>query len=355
MRDRKHFVIVGGGLAGTFMAVRLLQAKQTVSLIDDKAPQSASRVAAGLFNIITGRFGAKSWMGETLLAKVRTFLARPEFEGAQQFVFDTEIYRPFKTIEEYNKWQARTVDPGFSHLIRLQEEVYRPDLIHNPIGGIWILPCGWIDLAGFINWMLDWLIQQDGFQYFHTQLAYDQLDVHARLLNVDGAQIKFDEVIFCEGYRINQNPWFPRLRIIPNKGETLLIESEAIPSDFVISKKIYLIPVGNQQFVVGSTYYNHFIDILPSEKGKAEICTHLEKAIKVPYRILEHKAGIRPTTPDRKPLMGTHKELEHLHVFTGFGTKGVLLAPYFSEKMSDFILDKTNVLPKEVDWRRFKK
>jgi len=40
-------------------------------------------------------------------------------------------------------------------------------------------------------------------------------------------------------------------------------------------------------------------------------------------------------------------------VFNGLGTKGVMLAPYFADKMTNFIL-KGTALPEEVNISRFK-
>ena len=54
-------LIVGQGLAGSLLAWSLIQRGQTVCVVDDKHPNAASRVAAGLINPITGRRLVKSW------------------------------------------------------------------------------------------------------------------------------------------------------------------------------------------------------------------------------------------------------------------------------------------------------
>ncbi|MBK7816373.1 MAG: FAD-binding oxidoreductase [Sphingobacteriaceae bacterium] len=74
--------------------------------------------------------------------------------------------------------------------------------------------------------------------------------------------------------------------------------------------------------------------------------------IKVPYNVLEHKAGVRPSTLDRRPIIGQHPLHKNLFVFNGLGTKGVMLAPYFSKKFVHFYLNK-EALDAEVDVKRF--
>ena len=50
-----------------------------------------------------------------------------------------------------------------------------------------------------------------------------------------------------------------------------------------------------------------------------------------PFEILSHNSGIRPTTKDRRPLLGRHTTLKRLHLLNGLGTRGVLMAPLLSE------------------------
>jgi glycine oxidase len=61
---------------------------------------------------------------------------------------------------------------------------------------------------------------------------------------------------------------------------------------------------------------------------------------------------VRPTVKDRRPLLGIHPEYNQLAVFNGLGTKGVMLAPYFANKLVNLIL-KNEPLPNEVNINRF--
>lgn len=332
-----HIVIIGGGLAGSFMAARLSMAGYAVTMIDEYEEKSASTVAAGMFNVITGRFGAKSWMADTLLASLRDFLNLPPFQSLQQYVTYQTIYRPFKEIGEYNKWTARAEDPEFFHLVRFREKPVLPEIIHNPHGGIDILPCGWIRLGEFLK-SLRWILVRDmSMRLVREKLDYRQVHISEKYIQLADEKLSFDHLICCEGPKFIHNPWFADIEIIPNKGEILTIEAPDLRLPFILSRKVYLIPLGDDQYLTGSTYQNQFDNGEPSQWGRDYITEHLEKAIKVPFKIIDHRAGIRPTTPNRRPVIETHSAYGYLHVLTGFGTKGVLLAPHFSKVLLERI------------------
>jgi glycine/D-amino acid oxidase-like deaminating enzyme len=61
------YIIVGQGLAGTFLSWNLQRAGKKVLVIDQFRPQAASRIASGVINPITGRRMVRTWMIETLM------------------------------------------------------------------------------------------------------------------------------------------------------------------------------------------------------------------------------------------------------------------------------------------------
>lgn len=353
-KTKQHMLVLGGGLAGSFMACRMLQAGQEVTMIDDRHPASASRVAAGLYNVITGRFGAKSWMADKLLEEISEMVNDPFFEGVAQFIHPIHIYRPFKSIEDYNLWTGKSVEPSYQHLVQFEERPLLPELIENPLGGIRILPCGWVNISGLIDF-LHAIIQQRGGKIHYEEIPYEKIDLAKQIYSLERQSIKFDHLICCEGYRIRQNPWFQAIPVQPNKGEILEIHAPGLKElPFVITKKIYLVPGGDDKWIVGSTYKNHFDSPGPTEEGKEEILEHLNLVLKVPFKVIGHKAGIRPTSPNRRPILGSHPDWACLHTLTGFGTKGMLAAPWSSKLLTAHILGQEPDIPDEVKISRFK-
>ena len=76
------------------------------------------------------------------------------------------------------------------------------------------------------------------------------------------------------------------------------------------------------------------------------------KTIKVPFEIIHRRTGIRPSSKNRKPVLGTHPEYSQLHIFNGMGTKGSSLAPYFSSQLVDYIEGKVEI-PHELNVQRY--
>jgi len=68
------FLIIGQGLAGSAMGYRLIQEGKKVILIDQPERNQSSRVAAGLFNPVTGRKMVKTWKGELLFPEIIPFI-----------------------------------------------------------------------------------------------------------------------------------------------------------------------------------------------------------------------------------------------------------------------------------------
>jgi len=347
-----QFIVIGGGLAGSFLSLRLLDAGQSVILIDNQDKRAASRVAAGLFNPITGRFGAKSWMADILFPSLHAFFQEERNHGLLHTIHHMPIYRPFKEVKEYNKWTGRAHDPEFKDWVIFQEQERFPEALENTMGGLEIQHCGWTETGKMLTALQQMMQEQEHFRLIPVTLPHQSIDLTQKHIRWEEERIQFDHLVLCTGYQMKEYPIWPEIPIIPNKGELLTIEAPDLKLDFIFSRKVYLIPLADQQFIVGSTYKNEFEHIHPSESGKAEICFHLEKAIKVPYRICDQRAGIRPTTPDRKPILGTHPELDYVHTFTGLGTKGVTQAPYFSQIMTDYLLHHQSLLP-AIDVKRF--
>lgn len=215
-----------------------------------------------------------------------------------------------------------------------------------------ILPCGWVDISAFLAHLHQILVDSWQMNLCTERLSYEQIDLTKKEVRLHDEPQAFDHLILATGQHLDHCPWLPTGSIIPNKGEILVIESEELALPFVLSKKIYLIPLGNHRFLTGSTYANAFDDDQPSEPAKEEILTYLHKAIRVPFKVVDHWAGIRPTTRNRRPIIGTHPQYPQLHFLGGFGTKGVLLAPFGSRLLTERIMGNLIAIPHEADLLR---
>ena len=139
---------------------------------------------------------------------------------------------------------------------------------------------------------------------------------------------------------------------MPAKGELLIIKSDGLKLKELINRGIFIRPLTNDLYLIGSTYSWNDHSLIPTESAKEEIQNKLKTVIKTDFTVLEQVAGIRPTVKGRRPFLGQHPEHKNLFIFNGLGTKGLLLAPYFSQHFCDYLLSNNLLIP-EVDIKRF--
>jgi glycine/D-amino acid oxidase-like deaminating enzyme len=115
------------------------------------------------------------------------------------------------------------------------------------------------------------------------------------------------------------------------KGETLQIKS-ASTFNFIPNRGVYVVPSG-EGYVVGATYSYH--DQLPESTpaARAELIDKTSDLLAEPFEVSGQNWGFRPTTPDRKPILGRHPKYPQLIFFNGLGTKGVSLAPAMAKSL----------------------
>ena len=120
----------------------------------------------------------------------------------------------------------------------------------------------------------------------------------------------------------------------------------------MLKNQVFIVPQTDRNHWIGATADNQFQDGLPSHEGRHRLDTKLQSVLKVPYRVVEHRAAIRPTVKDRRPILGPHPRHLNLFIFNGLGTKGTSLAPLCSRWLADQLLFGTPI-PAEVNIDRF--
>jgi glycine/D-amino acid oxidase-like deaminating enzyme len=353
VNTKTDYIIVGQGLAGSVLAHTLLQHNKSVVIIDDPSLSNASKVAAGLYNPVVFKRLVKSWMADELLTFMDEFYPAIERSLQEKFYFQKQIVKPFAEEQEKVLWLKKKEEAVGKYLSEIRSENFLKDIIYNPLGAAEIINAGNIDTNVFLS---------SSRNYFsaNAQLIEEKFDLNYLIAsenNVHYKELTAGKIIFCEGYKSNQNNYFSWLPFKLTKGEILTVR---IPLLFeqnlqskVINKGVFILPIGSGIYKVGATYEWEDLTDQPTEKGKAYLISQLQKAIKVPFDIIHHQAGIRPTVSDRRPLIGLHPKYPSIGIFNGLGTKGVMLAPYFAKQFVDF-LENGGTLHKEVDIARFK-
>lgn len=340
------FLIIGQGLAGTSLAYRLEQSGQRVMLFDQAESNKSSRVAAGLFNPVTGRKMVKSWMAELLFPEIEPFYEELEEVCGRKFLTRQKIYRPFLSIEEQNEWMGHSSDPSIGMFV---EEIFTesqyPEM-KDPFGGVLLKMSGWLNINEYLDGMAG---------YFGNRLRQENFDEDFLEKRSEGwkyGDFLAKNIIYCNGLGAMKSRFFDYLPFAPVKGEILEVAQDFDP-DFIANRGVFRVRLGKGLYRVGSTYTWHDLDIGPTESAKNEILSKLQDLVRVPVSsVKSHKVGIRPATKDRKPFLGKHPIEESVYIFNGFGAKGVSLIPYFSKMMTQYLI-KSTPISSEVDIARY--
>jgi glycine oxidase len=352
-----NYIIVGQGLAGTILAQTLVNKGKSVVVIDKQGMSNASRVAAGLYNPVVFKRLVKSWMADELIEVMDDFYATAEELLNEKFYFKKQIVKLFAEEQEKTLWLKKCNEEVGKYLSKTIQNDFLQDIIYNdPMGeSSEVLNAGNLDTALFLNsfnncFKINNILLEEEFEF--NKLIISENSVHYK-------HISADKIIFCEGYKTLDNPYFNWLPFKLTKGEIITVKIPMLAekgiafSEKVINKGIFILPLSNDTYKVGSTYEWTDLTEQTTEKGKAYLIDRLQKVVKVPFEITDHQVGIRPTVIDRRPLIGLHPQYSQLAVFNGMGTKGVMLAPFFAKQFVEFLENKLP-LDKEVDISRFK-
>jgi glycine/D-amino acid oxidase-like deaminating enzyme len=335
------YLIVGQGLAGSMLAHFLQKNGKTFIIIDNHNSGDSSWVAAGLFNPITGRRFVKTWLADELFPFARaTYLELESFLG-QRFYFPRKIVRYLSDEAELREWVKKSKRQDYSHYMNAAIGEESPKEVEIKQGGH-------VALADLLDAFREYFSGNK--LIINTALDYTDLQFTDEWVNWKSYYA--EKIVFCEGYRAMGNPWFSHLPFTHAKGEILTIRAVELKQDFITSKGIFMLPLGNDLYRVGSTYDWDDLSHGPTEKGRVELTEQLEKLIDCNYEVVEHMAGIRPTVKDRRPLIGVHHENPRVAIFNGLGTKGVTLAPYFAQQFVSFLEGEGRIHP-EADISRF--
>lgn len=362
------FLIIGQGLAGSTLAFQLLKAGKKVMVLDNQYSKSSSRVAAGLFNAITGNKFVKTSNADVLFEYLFKFYREAETLLGTNFLHELPIYRPFDSIEKQNLHLSESSDIAYQSYIDRTIDAHKfDDTIYNQFGGISIKKSGFLNTTVYIEAIKEYLLKNHAFietEFIENQLVIEKNVISYCDLNCD---LTADKIIFCRGWKDSQSPFWSFLPFASAKGEILYVTFEGGNYETIINRGCWILPMpqnknvnndlqnGNTPFYkVGATYEWDNLDENPTEHARKELVEKLEKLTRLPYKIIKQVAGVRPATIDRKPLIGHHFKHENVMIFNGFGAKGVSLIPYYSQHFADVLLQKTT-LDKDIDIKRLKK
>lgn len=340
-------IIVGQGISGTVLSSTLMEQHQKVLVIDDGNKKAASKIASGVINPVTGRRIVKTWQIDAVMpAAVRNYKAL-ENKLNTKIIQQCNIVN-FHASEQMQKaFEDRIAeDPTYLSTQPLPNTIVAA--FEAPFGHTVIDPCWLIHLENLLHHWRQYLIEKNA-------LIEDVFDF--KKLGVTADQIVYknytaNQIIFCEGAKGQNNPYFKQLPFAPNKGEALLVKINDLDNRYIYKKAFSIVPWKDGIFWVGSNYeWDNYNDD-PSPSFKEKTIAALNEWLTIPYEVIHHIAAIRPANTQRRPFIGMHPIYKNIGIFNGMGTKGCSLAPFFAEQFTSHILQQTT-LDNEASIHRF--
>ncbi|MDQ6957125.1 MAG: FAD-dependent oxidoreductase [Mariprofundaceae bacterium] len=341
---RTDVLIIGAGLAGSLLAWRLIQAGKSVHILHNPKLTSASRVAAGLINPVTGQRLVLQENIEVLLPAAHALYQQLEEQFHTQFFFEKDMLRSLQHDKAKLAWKKRQLDSAYQHYIC--EIPSSPDVIKQS-------QTGYLDTNALLDALHGYFQQYNCLTEGDAQQHDIQVHQSAQY-HLQWKHITASTVVFCQGWREINNKFFSFLPFQPAKGEILHLSTPNKLPEHIINQGKWLLPLNDGNFKIGATYQSNTNDEQTTEEGKKELLTAL-KSMPIEQQnitLTNHQAGIRPNTLDKQPFLGMHPKHKNIAIFNGFGSKGSLLIPWYSKSMCGHLIHGT-ALPGHADIKRF--
>ncbi len=183
-----------------------------------------------------------------------------------------------------------------------------------------------------------------------TLVAMEAIGVERRRDRVTAVR-GADMTVPCDALVLAGGAWSGRARswldlelpVTPTKGQIVHVvvpgaqgsDADRLPSDrWPIVQPIlnfYLVPWAGGRVACGGTFEaDAGFDVRPTAAGLRDLlreCVAIAPGLGE-ATFAEVRVGLRPTTPDDRPLLGPVPTLSNVHVCTGHGANGLLLGPY---------------------------
>jgi len=341
------YIIVGCGLAGISFCEQLIANNKSFIVINNNS-QQASLVAGGVYNPVVLKRFSVVWKSVEQLA-----IALPMYKAIEtrlniKLDYKLPVYRRFNSLEEQNNWYTASDQAELSRFMSTTLQKNLNDSVNADFGFGEVLETGRIDTNVLIDSYTETLKE-------NSQLLEETFDFEALSINtstVSYKNITAKHIVFAEGYGVINNMFFPRVSLKEAKGELLTIHAPELNIEYILKASVFIIPMGNDLYTVGSTYNWMDKTNAVTDEAKEQLLKKLKPLINCAFTVVGQSAGIRPTVSNRRPIIGSHPEYKNIHIINGLGTRGVLIGPYVAEILYNAI-ENNGTIAEEINYSRF--
>jgi glycine oxidase len=326
---RADILIVGQGLAGTMLAWACERSGIGFCITDHGHAASASAVAAGIINPITGRRLVKSWRIDSQLPAARAAYREIEDVLGVRLWHDLRIRRRFADERERVVWREKQSRGELAPYGGVEEE-----------DGAWISGAARVDLLTLLR---------------GSRARWEAAGrLCARAAEPAREREQHDLVIDCRGLGAAQAGTFAFVPWEFSKGETLELAVEGLAPDVALNRRHWLVPFDAGTARVGATHEPGRCDAEPTAAARALLETSAQELLGAErnFSVIRHLAGVRVTLGDKRPAAGRHPDDSRLGLVNGLGGKGALWAPMLARQWVNHLTEGI-AFDAEIDVKRF--
>lgn len=340
------YLIIGQGLCGTWLSYYLLKAGKKVMVVDNNQPHTASRIASGVINPVTGRRIVRTWRIEELLPFAIDAYAEMGSALGVTLANSSSVLDFHPSLQMKEAFEKR-LNEEQEYLHTASQEEWQP--YFNFFFGVGkVEPCLLVDINTLLTTWRKHLrekqsLLEESFDLSSCTVREDEIVYH---------NIIAGKVIFCDGVTCFDNSFFKNLPFAPNKGEAIIARIEGLPRHNIYKHGISIVPWQNDLSWIGSSYEWSFSDTAPTAAFREKMTRLLKNWLKLTFEIVDHLASVRPATLERRPFVGLHPAHPAVGILNGMGTKGCSLAPFFAKQLA-LHLTQGEPIYADADVKRF--
>jgi len=344
-------VILGGGVIGCAIAYHLRKAGADVAVVERRELGSqASCAAAGLLAPL-GPLSGPGPFADLLLASFAMFPTLvPELEDASGIHLQHEQTGALRTVrnpkripslqKRLESWKQLGLE---MHWLSGDEARHQEPLLSPEISAaIYVPEESQIQAPQLVK---AYAVAAENFGaqiYSYTEvigLQRDQDKITGVLTKA--GQIRCNRLIIAAGaWAASFGKWLDiELPVSPLRGQILSYEQSATPIRHIIfGDAAYLAPKGNS-LIVGATKEEAGFDASVTDEGFAWLrysATRLVPILKQ-GNITAVWAGLRPKTPDTRPILGPAPRWKNVILATGHNSVGIILSAITGQSITEYV------------------
>ncbi len=350
------YIVVGLGIAGISFCEELAKHHKNF-VVFDAGETTSTLVSAGVINPVVLKRFTPVWNAKLHVSSSLEFYKNLSEKLQVSLLDEIPMLRIFKSIEEQNNWIVASDKNELSPFLHPEIIKNENQAINAPFGYGKVMHTGTINTTLLISAYKEYLQREN--------ILIEEVFDYKKLQEINNEMIYQDivseRIIFSEGASVRHNPFFPppptsgsKHLLIPNKGEYIIVKAPELQLRAMLKSSLFIIPLGDDLYKVGATYSREDFSINTTQGAREELTSKLRKIINCNFEVVDQVAGIRPTTKDRRPFLGTLNESDKRVFFNGLGTRGITSASSLAKELY-LHLENGAALHKEVNIKRYYK